>query len=43
MYIHPIHPVLSVAVDPGMTQNMDMTAMYKIFISNYIMNFRKWY
>ena len=28
---------------PGMTQNMDMTAMDKIFISNSIMNFKKWY
>ena len=26
---------------PGMTQNMDMTAMDKIFISNPIMNFEK--
>ena len=26
---------------PGMTQNMDMTAMDKIFISNSIMNFNK--
>ena len=28
---------------PGMTQNMDMTAMDKIFISNSIRNFKKWY
>ena len=27
----------------GMTQNMDMTAMAKIFISNSIINFKKWY
>ena len=28
---------------PGMTQNMDMTVMDKIFISKSIMNFKKWY
>ena len=27
----------------GMTQNMDMTAMDKIFISNSIINIKKWY
>ena len=26
-----------------MTQNMDMTAMAKIFFSNCIINFKKWY
>ena len=27
---------------PGMTQSMDMTAMTKIFISNSIIDFKKW-
>ena len=27
----------------GMTQDMDMTAMAKIFISNSIIDFKKWY
>ena len=31
------------SINTRMTQNMDMTAMAKIFFSNSIINFKKWY